>query len=100
VFYTTTHFLSRAFTEIARKRLIFARFNKRFIMKKILLFGAGKSATSLIRYLVDRTAREGWQLVVAENNLALAEAKLGRASHARAVRIDVVDEPAPDALAA
>ena len=69
-------------------------------MKKILLFGAGKSATSLIRFLIDRTAREGWQLIVAENNLSLAESKIGRATNARAVQLDVSDETARDALVA
>jgi saccharopine dehydrogenase-like NADP-dependent oxidoreductase len=69
-------------------------------MKKILLFGAGKSATSLIRYLLGITAARGWQLVVAENNLALAESKLGAAPQARAVAIDVSREPDRDALVA
>ncbi len=58
-------------------------------MKKILLFGAGKSATSLIRYLLEVTASRSWQLVVAESNLALAESKLAGAPQARAVGLDV-----------
>ena len=69
-------------------------------MKKILLFGAGKSATSLIRYLLGITAARGWQLVVAENNLALAESKLGAAPQARAIAVDVSREPECDALVA
>ena len=70
-----------------------------FNMKKILLFGAGKSATSLIRYLLDVTAIRGWQLVVAESNLALAESKIGGAPQAQAVAIDVLhDTYARDAL--
>jgi saccharopine dehydrogenase-like NADP-dependent oxidoreductase len=67
-------------------------------MKKILLFGAGKSATSLIRYLLDITAARGWQLVVAENNLDLARSKLGGAPQARAVAIDVSRETERDTL--
>lgn len=69
-------------------------------MKKILLFGAGKSATSLIRYLLDVTAARGWLLVVAESNLELAQSKLGGAPQARAVAIDVRDAAARDALVA
>lgn len=69
-------------------------------MKKILLFGAGKSATSLIRYLLGITAARGWQLIVAENNLALAESKLGGAPQARAIAIDVGQEETRDALVA
>jgi len=67
-------------------------------MKQILLFGAGKSATSLIRYLVDLTAARQWQLVVAESSRSLAEAKLGNAPHARAVQLWVEDEEARTAL--
>jgi len=63
-------------------------------MKQILLFGAGKSATSLIRYLVDLTATRQWQLVVAESSLALAESKLNNAPHTRAVELRVENEEA------
>jgi saccharopine dehydrogenase (NADP+, L-glutamate forming) len=69
-------------------------------MKKILLFGAGKSATSLIRYLLDITAARGWQLVVAESNLPLAQSKIGGSPQARAVAIDVSSGPERDALVA
>jgi len=67
-------------------------------MTKILLFGAGKSATCLIQYLVRETATRGWQLVVAESNLALARSKIGEAAHAQAVALQVEDEPQRDAL--
>jgi saccharopine dehydrogenase-like NADP-dependent oxidoreductase len=69
-------------------------------MKKILLFGAGKSATSLIRYLIEATGVRGWQLVVAESDLPLAAAKVGKAAHARAVAVDVTRETERDALVA
>jgi saccharopine dehydrogenase-like NADP-dependent oxidoreductase len=69
-------------------------------MKKLLLFGAGKSATSLIRYLIGITAVRGWQLIVAESNRPLAESKLGNASHARVEALDVGQEEARDALVA
>ncbi len=65
---------------------------------KILLFGAGKSATSLIRYLIDITAVRGWQLVVAESNRPLAESKLGNAPHASVAALDVSQEAVRDAL--
>jgi saccharopine dehydrogenase (NADP+, L-glutamate forming) len=69
-------------------------------MKKILLFGAGKSATSLIRYLLDVTATRGWQLVVAENDLPLAQSKIGGSPQARAIAIDVSRQPERDSLVA
>ena len=69
-------------------------------MKKLLLFGAGKSATSLIRYLVGVTGARGWQLVVAETNLALAQSKIGNAPQARAVAFDVANQKDRDVLVA
>ena len=69
-------------------------------MKKILLFGAGKSATSLIRYLLEMTASRGWQLVVAESNLPLAESKIAGHSQARAVAVDVTQSGTRDGLVA
>jgi len=69
-------------------------------MKRILLFGAGKSATSLIRYLLDSTAARNWQLVVAESNLSLAESKIAGNPQARAVCLDVTREADRDALVA
>jgi saccharopine dehydrogenase-like NADP-dependent oxidoreductase len=69
-------------------------------MKQILLFGAGKSATSLIRYLLAATAARGWQLVVAESNLALAESKITGHARARAVAADVTQEAVREELVA
>ena len=67
-------------------------------MKNILLFGAGKSATSLIRYLIGVATERDWRLVVAENNLPLAESKIGGAPCARAVAVNVSQEEQRDAL--
>lgn len=60
----------------------------------ILVFGAGKSATCLIEYLVQATAEEGWTMTVADSVLATAEAKTGKAPHTRAVALDVEDAAA------
>src|ERR1700754_4074080 len=67
-------------------------------MQQLLLFGAGKSATSLIRYLIETAAGRDWRLIVAESNLALAESKIGDAPHARAVQVDVANEDERNAL--
>jgi saccharopine dehydrogenase-like NADP-dependent oxidoreductase len=67
-------------------------------MKKILLFGAGKSATCLIRYLLTEMASRHWQLTVAESNLSLAQSKIGNAPHARAVAIQVENTEDREAL--
>jgi saccharopine dehydrogenase (NADP+, L-glutamate forming) len=57
-------------------------------MKKILLFGAGKSATCLIDYLVKESAFQDWELLLADANLEAANQKIAGASHARAVQLN------------
>jgi saccharopine dehydrogenase-like NADP-dependent oxidoreductase len=69
-------------------------------MAQILLFGAGKSATSLIRYLISVAGTRGWRVVVAENNIELALSKIGSASCAAAVWVDVGNEDQRDRLVA
>ena len=69
-------------------------------MKKMLLFGAGKSATSLIHYLIYICVARDWRLTVAETNVELALSKIGHAPQASAVRLDAGDETARDALVA
>ncbi len=61
-------------------------------MKKILLFGAGKSATCLIDYLIKELAKNNWQLVVCDTDLNLAKSKTGSAEKAKAVSINVEDD--------
>jgi saccharopine dehydrogenase-like NADP-dependent oxidoreductase len=58
-------------------------------MKKIVIFGAGRSSGALIEYLIIQSAIFDWQLVVADNNLALALSKTGNAPHAKAVCLDI-----------
>ena len=40
--------------------------------QKILLFGAGKSATVLIDYLINEAELNNWQVIVADADLQLA----------------------------
>lgn len=60
-------------------------------MKTILLFGAGKSATCLIDYLIAQAPAHDWQLIIVDNNLPLAESKVGGASRAKALAADITD---------
>jgi len=60
-------------------------------MKTILLFGAGKSATVLIDYLLENSIRENWKIVVADADLKLAQSKIGGAIRAVAVSFDIND---------
>ncbi|MDB5223352.1 MAG: Saccharopine dehydrogenase L-glutamate-forming [Chitinophagaceae bacterium] len=61
-------------------------------MKKILLFGAGKSATCLIEYLVKELKKNDWHLLVCDADIDIAKLKVGNAENAEAVSINVEDE--------
>ncbi|MEO5946106.1 MAG: saccharopine dehydrogenase C-terminal domain-containing protein [Chitinophagaceae bacterium] len=58
-------------------------------MKSILLFGAGKSATVLIDYLLENAINEDWHLTVVDADLALAQSKIGKAQAATAISFDI-----------
>jgi len=58
-------------------------------MKKILLFGAGKSATVLIDYLIANAVKENWQLIVVDADIELAKSKIGISSYGLAVSFDI-----------
>ena len=60
-------------------------------MKQILLFGAGKSATVLIDYLLANAHDEKWKLIVADANLQLALDKINNSSFGTAVSLDIMD---------
>jgi len=61
-------------------------------MKNILLFGAGKSATSLIDYLIENAGKENWEITIADADLQLAQSKAGAYSFTKAVSFDINDE--------
>ena len=61
-------------------------------MKKILLFGAGKSATILIDYLIANSENENWHIIIVDVNAALIEEKVGGATCTTAVVADVKNE--------
>lgn len=63
-------------------------------MKKVLLIGAGRSATVLINYLLDKSTEAQFLLTIAELNIKLAEEKLKNHSNGKAVVFDMHDEPA------
>lgn len=67
-------------------------------MKKILLFGAGKSATDLIDYLGKYADKNKHSLIVCDQSLDLAQSKIHHLSHASAVSIDVTDTSERGAL--
>ncbi|MGF1534110.1 MAG: saccharopine dehydrogenase C-terminal domain-containing protein [Bernardetiaceae bacterium] len=61
-------------------------------MKKLLLLGAGRSASILIDYLLEHSPAHQWQLIVADREQALAEQKTHQHPHATAIAFDVRNE--------
>ena len=62
------------------------------IMRTILLFGAGKSATVLIEYLLANAAVEAWQLVLVDADLERAKEKLQNHPAGIAAAFDIQEE--------
>jgi len=58
-------------------------------MQKVLIIGAGRSATSLINYLLEEAKTKSWAITVADANLNLAQAKIGSSSKGKAVQLDI-----------
>lgn len=58
-------------------------------MKKILVFGAGRSATTLIRYLGDYAQTENWQVTVADASPDLIQQKIQGFAALEGMEIDV-----------
>lgn len=67
-------------------------------MNSILIFGAGKSATSLIQYLGKCSDEKHWNLVVCDADLPLAQSKITGSKTAKATSIDVGNETQRKAL--
>jgi saccharopine dehydrogenase-like NADP-dependent oxidoreductase len=61
-------------------------------MRKILIIGAGRSASSLIKYLLDKSEAENLLLTIADLSEALANKKTGNHKNARAISFDVCND--------
>ncbi len=59
-------------------------------MSNVLIIGAGRSATSLIRYMLDQGQKYNWFVTVADADVQLAESKLQGHPNGRAVWLDVM----------
>jgi saccharopine dehydrogenase (NADP+, L-glutamate forming) len=58
-------------------------------MNNILVIGAGRSATALIKYLLENAAENQWFVTVGDADLELAKQKVGNHPNGRAVWLDV-----------
>jgi len=61
-------------------------------MQKILVLGAGRSATALINYLLDNSVAYDWKITVADHDLKLAISKIKDHPNGRATQFDVEDK--------
>lgn len=61
-------------------------------MQRILVVGAGRSASTLIQYLLDHSEANDWQVIVGDYDLSLAEQKVENHPNGKAIRFDVFDE--------
>ena len=61
-------------------------------MKKILVIGAGRSAVTLIKYLLDNSIANIWQVTVADFSIELAELAVANHENGKAIFFNVTDE--------
>ncbi len=61
-------------------------------MRNILIIGAGRSATSLIRYLLERSVAENIFVTIGDISEAAAQKFTRNHSHARGIQLDVFNE--------
>lgn len=67
-------------------------------MKKVLLFGAGKSATVLIDYLIAEAPANNWTVLIADANREQILAKTNNSPIVKAFQIDITNETERSAL--
>jgi len=60
-------------------------------MRKILVIGAGKSASSLIKYLLDKSDKEKLQIIVADKQLESAQKLINNHKNGKAIVLDVFE---------
>lgn len=58
-------------------------------MKKILVIGAGRSASSLIKYLLDNSVAQHWQIIIGDVSLEMAQQKAANHSNARTIVLNI-----------
>ena len=62
-------------------------------MKRVLVIGAGRSASTAIQYLMDHAETNDLLIVVADYDLPTAEAKVGDHPRGKAIQFDVFNAP-------
>ena len=65
-------------------------------IKKILVVGAGRTASTLIQYLQKNAEKHNWQITVADQSFDLAKARAGKNKFTRPLKFDVFDDEQRD----
>ena len=61
-------------------------------MRNILIIGAGKSTSYLIKYLLDKSKEEELHVIVADKNITLAKKLIGNHENGQAIMLDIHDK--------
>ncbi|WP_299834621.1 saccharopine dehydrogenase family protein [uncultured Tenacibaculum sp.] len=61
-------------------------------MRKILIIGAGRSSSSLIKYLLDKSTSENLHITIGDISLESAESKINNHPNGTAIALDVFDD--------
>ncbi len=58
-------------------------------MRNILIIGAGRSSSSLIKYLLDKSSQENLHITIGDVSLESAQSKINNHKNAKAIQLDV-----------
>jgi saccharopine dehydrogenase-like NADP-dependent oxidoreductase len=61
-------------------------------MRNILVIGAGRSAVTLIKYLLDNSVVNNWQVIVADSSKYLAKQAVANHTNGKAIFFNVMDQ--------
>jgi len=61
-------------------------------MKNIFVIGAGRTATALINYLLEKSPEQNWNVTVGDFDYQLAEQKIADYPYARAIKFDALND--------
>jgi len=67
-------------------------------LKTILIFGSGRSAPSLIKYLAKKSAEFDWEIIIADKDTALVQTYISGAQNCTIVELDIADDASRDEL--
>ena len=70
----------------------------RNMKKNILILGAGRSSASLVEYLLNKSRKGNWQVLLADRNLAMAGGRISGHERGKAYGLNLEDENQTDEL--